>query len=398
MSFLDTYAQFSADTEIPKSYTLYTGLGVLSALAGGKVWVDMGSYVTSPQLYVCLVGPPGNLKSSALDVGENLMRQMGTVKLSSDSLSYRALIEEIKENETEVDFDGQKRVIAPLTCCLTELSNFLLNGGPQTIDICTTIYGKRLYKYKTQWKGTVDIAGPYLVIIGCATPAWITNRLKDDVISGGFSRRVLWVYETDGVAAEPFMERSPKQNELWATLLAMAKEIQKMKGKVKWSVEARDCYIDWTKRRETENRELLLDQAASYYLRTKHVQVQKIAMLLCLSNFSGLTLSAHHINGALKLLSLIENSLPVVFAGIGKNPNNASAVALVEQIERVGGSMAKAGVNTILFRDNKAMDSNEILGHLASTGHIELEGVNGTACFKVKKSFRPKITIDTSGL
>lgn len=398
MSFLSTYAQFSAETEIPKSYTLFTGLGVLSALAGGRVWVDMGSYITSPQLYVCLVGPPGNLKSSALDVGECLMRELGTVKMSSDSLSYRALIEEIKENEHEVDFDGAKRVIAPLTCCLTELSNFLLNGGPQTIDICTTIYGKRVYKYKTQWKGTVEIAGPYLTIISCATPAWITNCLKGDVISGGFSRRVLWVYETEGVEANPFQERTLNQGEIWKTLLGMAREISKMKGAIKWSSEGRDCYIAWTKRRMEEGKELMIDQAASYYLRTKHVQVQKLAMLLAMSNFSGLTITEHHINGALSLLSLIENSLPIVFAGVGKNPNNAHAVELMEFMGRMGGTLETPKVAQFLFRDNKTQDRDEIVAYLTNTGKLEQNGKNGSAHFTVKANYRKQIVIDSTGL
>ena len=52
------YREYTAQSEAPEPFHLWTGMSVLSAALRSHVWTIQASYVVYPNLYLALVPPP----------------------------------------------------------------------------------------------------------------------------------------------------------------------------------------------------------------------------------------------------------------------------------------------------------------------------------------------------
>jgi hypothetical protein len=74
-NWLVTYSQYTSMSEAPQEYHLWTGLTIISSVLKRQVYKDRKRFITWPNLYTFLVGPPGTKKSSAISIGEDLLKQ-----------------------------------------------------------------------------------------------------------------------------------------------------------------------------------------------------------------------------------------------------------------------------------------------------------------------------------
>lgn len=330
MSFLSDYRLYTSGNEAPPTYHTFSSLVALSSIVSRKVWVDMDYYSIYPNLYVVLVGPPGARKSSAMNTTKFLMRQLKNIPFSGECISKEKLI--IDMNEAEQVIEGlpeDRRVISPMTICVTELSEFLQISAAGMIGFLTDVYDQDIYEHKTKNKGTVIINGPFLNLLACTTPSWITMYLRTDIISGGFSRRALFVYETEKAGRIAFPVITPEARAAWGRVIDAAQRHSKLKGPFKWTREAKEFYRKWYESLVIPN-----DENTVGYYETKHIQLLKVAMLIAISEDEVLELRVSHLEAGLKILGLVEQNLGRVFEGMGRNDLNSSATKLLEVLRR----------------------------------------------------------------
>jgi hypothetical protein len=79
----DYYEYAVTQTEGADSYIIGAILPIIGALLGRNVWVPWANGPLYPNLYALLVGPPGNMKTTSIDPGENIAR--GVIELLADS-------------------------------------------------------------------------------------------------------------------------------------------------------------------------------------------------------------------------------------------------------------------------------------------------------------------------
>lgn len=328
MSFLTDYREFCSNLEVPPSYTTFSSLVALSALLRRRIWIYKGDYIRIyPNLYVVLVGPPGCGKNTAIEITEDLLH-LNQVAVSAESVTREKLIEDLHAQEVVLDFlpaDDKYRLASPYTALATELSEFLGAGGLGMISFLTDIYSRNIFEYRTKNKGSVFVRGPYLNIIAGTTPDWITNYLKDDIISGGFSRRCIFIYATGRVDGEPRPKINPAMRAAWDRVVARSKAISQLKGQFKWAPDAEKFFDSWYPKRKTGQ-----DINLTGYYETKDIQLLKVAMLIAISDGDDLTLRAEHLQRGLELLGLAEFNLSRVFQGIGRNELNQISVKLMD--------------------------------------------------------------------
>lgn len=291
----------------------------------------MGHFNVFPNLYVVLVGPAGNRKTSAMTPAKNLMRTL-EIPFSAECVTKEKLVLDIKSAETIIgDMPEQFaafRIYAPMTCMVTELSEFLGAGGVGMINFLTTIYDQDFYDIRTKNKGDTSIIGPYLTLLACTTPDWITTYLRQDVISGGFSRRAIFVLETGKSGRIPFPEVTPEMAQAWENLVSYSKMLAKVRGPFTWDPEAKEFFSQWY-----IELKMPTDPTIIGYYETKHMQLLKVAMLISISESPNLILTKTHLQMGLDLLGLVEANLGRVFAGIGRNELNAVASKVLSQLE-----------------------------------------------------------------
>lgn len=386
MSFFDDYKLYTSATEIPGSYNIYSALAAMSSFASGKVWVNMGYYKIFPNLYIVLVGPPGGGKTSAMGICKRLINAVNSqetpIPLSSSCPSAQALMLEMRDGVRAFEYPrGTFVQYSPLTVCVTELSNFIGQSGPAMIEFLTTIYDEPYYKYKTKNKGECEIQGPYLTVLACTPHDWITARLREDVISGGFSRRALFVLEAGRKRKGLFPIVTQEIKDAWARLVTYGKSVARKAGEFTWE-DGVQAWFDSLYMAQTQ----VSDPIIGGYYECRHVQAVKIAMLLSLGESLDFVLRRRHLEGAFEILGLVEANLLRVFEGIGRNELNAVANQIQEHVRRAGGSISDRELRSAMFRCVNDTEYDEIMRHLVQTKKVGLEYLNGITTIKITKS------------
>lgn len=382
MSFLQNYRTFCSGNEANPTYHIFAGLSALSAITQRRIWIDLGYFKIYPNLYVVLVGPAGGRKTTAMDICCKLIDKLGTIPYTTDCVTKEKLIMDVRAEERTIsdmpDLYKDLKVVSPTALFLTELSDFLGPSSIGMVNFLTAIYDRDVYTYKTKNKGSEKLIGPYLTILACTTPEWITTYLRSDVISGGFSRRTLFVYEWEEGKRIPRPKITDEMVVAWNDALAHARRIGKLCGPMRWSDEAIKFYDDWYM-----NMKIPTDTTIVGYYKSKHIQLIKVAMLLSLSESADMVLEVRHLQFGMELLGMAETNLLRVFQGMGRNELHAVAQKGLDylnaspkrQVEYLGkvvetNVMLEKQLRGFLFRDAQGRDVEDILNHLLTTEKV----------------------------
>jgi hypothetical protein len=385
MSFLSEYREYVSGTEAHPTYHIFSSLFALSSIVSRRVWVDMGYFNVFPNIYVILVGPAGNRKTSAMTPAKNILREL-KLPFSAECVTKEKLVLDIKQSETicaalSTDPAYQRMsTYAPMAIAVTELSEFLGAGGLGMVNFLTTIYDQDFYDIRTKNKGSELITGPYLTLLACTTPDWITSYLRQDVISGGFSRRAIFAFETEDAGRVAFPVITPRAQEAWQKVLAYGQQLTKVSGPMVWAPGSKEWFENWY-----INLKMPADPTTTGYYRSKHIQLLKVATLLSLSEDTSRNLTVNNLKAALDILSMIETNLGRVFMGIGRNELNGIAVKMINCLEQLppqkfnlGGSepLLRRGcpekrLMSMFFSDGNQQELVQVIAHLVSSGKAE---------------------------
>jgi Protein of unknown function (DUF3987) len=384
LSFLQNYRIYSSGNEAHPTYHIFSGLIALSSIVGRRCWVDMGSFSYAPNLYVILVGPSGNRKTTAMTPAKNIIRALN-LPYSAECVTKEKLVLDVYANERVIkdmpkEYEKYK-TFSPMTCVVTELSEFLGAGGLGMINFLVTIYDQDYYDIRTKNKGDTAITGPYLCLLACTTPDWITIYLKQDVISGGFSRRAIFVYESTKGTPIPRPVVTPEMAAAWHELIAYAKKLQDVKGPMIWADDAGKFYDSWYIQHSKRNapHPMLVG-----YFESKHAQLLKIATLLSLSESFDRVITKRHLEFALELLGLAEVNMAKVFAGMGRNELNPVANKVLATLQAQPYTERKVGelthkirmvpekqLRSMFFHEATTIEMDQVLKHLEDSQKIE---------------------------
>ncbi len=368
-SFLQSYKTYSEGNESHPNFHMWCALVALSSACSRRVWVPQGYYNVYANLYVVLVGPPASRKTTAMSICKKLLRELKNVPFSAEATTKEALIRQMADNQDTFTnpSTGHKIQYAPITVCVTELSQFLAASKENMVDFLTTVWDQDFYDYKTKNKpeggrNVDEIFGPYLNLLGCTTPSWISNYLKQDVISGGFSRRAVFVYQDTRDRRITFPAITQQMADAWANVQRISKRIQTLKGEFKWHGAAVDFYDHWYQTHTIKNDPSLLG-----YYDSKQILVIKIAMLFALSERQELVLRQDDIQAAMDVLELTEVNMTKVFQGVGRNELAMTIAVFQETIARYGGRVSDKALRKDTYSLVNEQEFAEVTNHLVKT-------------------------------
>jgi hypothetical protein len=376
MSFLRDYAIYTSGNEAPKIFHFWSGMVALSAIISRRVGFRLGYFDIHPNLYVVLVGTPGTKKTTAMSTPKDLIRELGDIPFSAECITKQALCREMSQDcsKTYTNESGEVVPYTPYAIFATELSHFLGMGtAKEMVDFLTTIYDERFYQTKTKNKGNDLIVGPYITMLACTTPDWIRGWMKEDVITGGFSRRALFVYYNGPRERIPEPTITNEMQAAYQRCFEWGQKLLKVSGEFQMTPAAREYYCDWYRKLEIPQ-----DFTAGYF-ESKHVQMLKSAMLIALSESTDLILDIPHIQLALEQLALVETNMRKVFEGVGRNEINAIASKILEILETCGGALPEKKLNLLMFREANADELGKAMHYLQSTDLVKVLSETTTA-------------------
>lgn len=387
---LQRYVSRHSSLECAESYHVYAWLALVSACMGRRVWVDRGFFTTYPNLYVVLVGDAGSGKSVAMFQARDMIDELNNQIPKEERLfmapkcsSARRLMEVIAAQQTVFKYKDKPYTHAPICCFLSELMNFIQLDPNFVLSFLTDGYDDKYFDYETQHKGCCRIDGPAPVILACTTHSYITSKLREDVVTDGFSRRVHWILDERSETRNAEPQRPPMDQELINRL----KQIKKMIGPFTWSKEGKEAYDEWYN--TNDRRDFGLDG----YGTTKNVKIEKMAMLLAASERLEMVIRAEDVEESLELCKLMEKNLEKVFEGIGRNELNAAVSSLLYAISKSRGVMKENTARQFMYRQINSREFDEVVLHLVKSGRIEIfHGNNGAG--KLLKAIKTQEDLD----
>ena len=321
MNFFQAYNQFRKNTESHQHFHLWAGISAISTLLGKRCFIGQGMFDVFPHLYVVLVGQPATKKSTAVNFAHRITQQVPEVSTAPSSASRESLVDWLESTTIDYEVGGGKYYYSSAAVFADEFASFV--GGKHIsesmITFLTEIYScdTRPFKEIYRKSGKKIIEAPCLTLLGACTPSFFDKGVKTDIISGGFTRRTIFVYEDEVDHLVPIPVLTQEQTLAWPVLVKEANRIFKICGEFVLTKEAEALHTEYYIRDAQIKREVN-EKLASYYS-SRHVLRFKIAMCLSAGYGSNRVVDSTIMKLADELLATTEFRLEELFRGVGRN-------------------------------------------------------------------------------
>lgn len=377
--WLKSFLEYASFGEAPFKMLFWTGVSTIAGALRRQVWLDMKYFQWVPNFYVIMVAPPGIVsKSTTASIGMNLLKQIKDVKFGPDVVTWQALVQSLAESTTMV-LDKSTGEYLPMSCVTissSEFGTFLNPQDREMVDVLVSLWDgqKGAFSKVTKSSGNDLIENPWINIIACTTPAWISGNFPEYMIGGGFTSRCVFVY-TDAKRQEIAYpdENVPEQfKALQADLVHDLEIISQMVGEFKLSPEAREWGKEWyTNHWKHPPPELTNDQFGGYLAR-KQTHIHKLAMVISASQSSDLVISRTTLETAETFVSALEKDMPRVFARVGQTETTKGAYDLLEILRRTR-RIKQQDAYRQLFRNLGYRDFELAVQSVINAGHARMQ-------------------------
>jgi hypothetical protein len=335
-NFFDLYGRYTKTTEPPPNFHAWSALGAISALLGKKCFIPQGTFTVYPNLYIILVGSAGSRKSTAKDVAREIVGNIDSVPLAPESSSREALIDDMAESKVGATIDGKDYSYWQSAAFVDEMQQFLggkhLNQG--MVGFLTAIWSSNNFKERTRKSGKVVIPNPYFSLLGCCTTTWVAENLKAEILTDGFARRAIFVYEDELNCLNAWPVTTPDMATTKAELIQEAHRIARIQGQFGFTVEAMSL---WHRRyKELREEAKHHSEKLQNYFSTKHILAQKISMCISAATRSDRLVDCACLSLAFSFLNESEKSLDTIFSGVGQNRLKAAQDRVLNKIIEAG--------------------------------------------------------------
>jgi hypothetical protein len=377
MNFLENYELFSSGNEASPLFHTWSAINVLSAAVSRRIFFDQSYFKVYANMYVVLVGEPGDKKTTALSLARSMVQKTKR-PIAPPSATIEAITvlmsDENDKSECHITYvDGVlPRHISHLSFYASEIVTMLSAGGnPQgLIEFFTDIYDREAFEVLTKNKGNDIIDCPYITILACMTPEQTGQLLKEKLITGGFSRRCVFVYGRSKADPIPRPKLHQYQIDAKNACLDHLEKILKFKGEYTMTPGGEEFFDDWYNKKHAQ---LMKPNTAPFknWLRSKDTMLIKLAMLLDCADGMTRQLDENLLARGVEMLDSTEKDLHRVFAGSGTNPQAELASKMLARIEATaGGKMSAKALLHVSFSEGSEDEQAKALDYLIRTGQV----------------------------
>jgi hypothetical protein len=372
--WLNQYLEYTNEHESPAMFHLWAGLTVVSGLLGRKVWMDKGFYRLYPNLFTVLVaGSARCRKTTAIEIAVGLAKNVEGVRQLNGKVSAEKFlhIHTIAENQPQ----------KPTLIKADELATFLTRDGQgeKLIDVLTKLFDcPEQFTYDTITHGQKIIKEPYVTVLAGTTPETLDKVLPDTAVGGGFSSRIMFVYQADTEKPRKDFQSPDEAHVFMQTeLTRLASHIALISGVASLQPDAREYYDSWYQAIGPA-----ADSRLDGFVARKHDHVLRVAMLLCASRIpDNLKIDIADIHSAIRAVETVERFLPSALSGVGSTPGIKSVQDRIMRHVQAHGRSNRADLLKKVYGMVDARQFNLIVDTLIQSGML----VADNSCLFVPK-------------
>lgn len=308
-------------TDAPESYIFWSGVFVLSCALRRRVWIPkfsakrgthlLGLWNSYPYLYLMFVGPPGFRKTTTILKGEELIRQVDGLRPGPTFFTKESILEKLQQSTD-----------ASMYMIVGEFSDVFQKAGKDRAGIYeffTSMFdGKVDLESATKSSGTVFLNKPCLSFFSATTPGWINKNMPEEVISGGFASRVIFVYEDKPRVTKTWFDDVKGDFQTLETdlLLDLIHISTKLQGEFDIEPKALEFIRNWS---ENPANFATKNEKLAGYMNRKFTHISKLAQIHSAATKDELVITIEDWIFAIDALTSIEPGLEQVLGGVGNN-------------------------------------------------------------------------------
>ena len=399
-NWLDVYLQYTACSEAPEMYHTWVGLTIISAVLQRKVYKTRGHLTLFPNLYTFLVGPSGTRKSSAINIGEELLR--GGVQLVTSSGAQTAqgipspphIVDSFRTPELFINelasicpnFTPPK---SPFLILADEAPTFFRRAkyAQDLIPLLIKLYDCKTSSPGTLGRGIENIEDPYGCGLWGVIPEVLVDLMPKEAAAGGFASRCIWVYSEDTKRCFPHPELEDGYDpNLFLDLVHDLTTISQLEGEIQLTNNAYKYYSGWYKKVRGEIAQTV-DMRYMGYMNRKGDMVYKLAMLLAISESNRLRINEKHFLLARSLFESLEADLPKVYVGAGgRAPTLDNRDIVIKILQREPDWMQRQKLTKACYNNRiSAAMLDDALEQLYAEGVVEWKEIGKSLHYRIKK-------------
>ena len=338
---LPAYLDYTAGTEAPKLMHFWAGVSCIASCLRRKVWIDMVRFKWTPSFYIIFVAPPGVVsKTTTMDMGMELLKQVPGVKFGPDVVTWQALVTAFAAAGEEFPFEDAFLPMSALTLASGELGNLLDPQDRNMVNLFIALWdGRPTFEKMTKGSGNDIISAPWINLIGCTTPHWLADNMPAATVGGGFTSRCVFVYadHKETLIALPDEHTRPDHDAYAKALTADLEHMATvLAGPYKVLEEARIWIRAWYAALWAPENIRIDDKQLAGYRARKQTHMMKLALVLSASRGDSLEITLEDVVLADKMLSATEPDLDKVFSRIGRTEDSLQAERFVDFVRRYG--------------------------------------------------------------
>lgn len=241
-------------------------------------------------------------------------------------MTWQSLTQSLEEATEYVAYEtaAEKKDVAmsAISCWIPELGTFLKMEDAALVDVLISMWDGQLetWGHKTKSSGNIEIKNPWLNLIGCTTPTWMSQHFSEAAIGGGLTSRIMFVYGESKrhlVAYPDEHENDANYYSYKKRLVADLQEIAMLSGPYNIDKEARQWGREWYEKLWSSRPIDMANDRYSPYISRKQTHMHKLAMVLAASQRSEMVIKREDLVQADKLLTSIEPHMIKVFESVG---------------------------------------------------------------------------------
>lgn len=373
--FIETYLEYTKSQESPESFHLWTAMAMLSAALGQHVYYDRRRYKLCPNLYVFLVaGSAKCRKSVAMGQGMRLLRKIENPPMVfSTKITTEALIGAVVKSQAQEPITG--RSIAGGLLSIPELAVFLGKDARdgKLIALLTDLYDfHEEWAYETKIRGVERVQNVCLSMLAATTIKWLKQSLTNEDIGGGFTSRVLFVYEQSTDRNFPSPEDAGEEIGLAPVLVRELNRVSRLRGAFRQTPESKAWYEEWYQTIPDE------DGPLGGYFGRKHDHAIKVAMVLSAAEGNSLIIEKRHMQRGVAMMDRLEESMRMVYEAIAMDEFGERTEDILGFIRSKPGGVLWSELARTKWRAVKNMEElEEHIGKLLGAGIVQEVEVRG---------------------
>lgn len=333
-------------------------------------------------MYTVFVGHPGIGKGRAINPAIHLLREANTTNLMSDKLTIQYILERLAVGFTSAHATPTGMTFGVDSSCMIsapEMEVFLTTSDalPSLAELWECKDGPS--DYGTRGKGLVQISKPCPTLIGGMTLRQACDYMSTKVVSGGFTRRVNFVYAADKDSSKPFPAWNGSVDKTITELITDMRHISTLRGEVKLDKPAMALYKAYYHMADKVNE--FDDEATVAYATSKWVHVLKLSTAICCSKRDSMLISQDDITEAVTAVEQCANDLQRVFRSVGDSNMAGGADRILKFLE-IRGYATRNDIMNAMWRHMSSPELDVLLATLESGNMIVPQERAGKTVFR----------------